>query len=207
MRLAIGGPTRDMVPASFAIDLLHLHEYTVKYGPWPTVTVGFIQSTYIHVGRELFLQAALKQGATHILWLDTDMAFPRTAALRLAAHDRPMVGVNYRVRQESGLFTAQGDDGTRIETTEDSHGLESVAGLGFGMVLMATEVLQGLPRPLFRHGLNLQNGDIGEDLMFCRTLRAAGHEIVIDHDLSKEISHVGLYAYRTCRPALAEVAV
>lgn len=192
MHLAIGGPTRDTVPVSFALDLLHLHEYTVKHGPWPTVTVGFIQSTYIHVGRELFLQAALKQGATHILWLDTDMGFPRTAALQLFAHEKPLVGVNYRTRSVPGLPTAQDENGTRIQTTEASTGLESVAGIGFGMVLMDVAVVEGLPRPLFRHGLNLQNGDIGEDIMFCRTLRAAGQEIYIDHDLSKDISHVGL---------------
>ncbi len=207
MHLAIGGPTRDMVPMSFALDLLHLHEYTIKHGPWPTVTVGFIQSTYIHVGRELFLQAALKQGATHILWLDTDMGFPRTAALQLFAHAQALVGVNYRVRQESGIFTSQDEHGTRIQTTAASTGLESVAGLGFGMMLMDVKAVDGLPRPLFRHGLNMQNGDVGEDIMFCRTLRAAGHQIYIDHDLSKEISHVGLHSYRTIAPALAEVAL
>lgn len=206
MHLAIGGPTRDLVPASFALDLLHLHEYTVKYGPWPTVTVGFIQSTYIHVGRELFLEEAMKQGASHILWIDTDMGFPRTAALRLSYHDKAIVGVNYRVRQESGIFTAQDEHGTRIQTTEESTGLEPVAGLGFGMVLMRTDAVEGLPRPLFRHGLNLQNGDVGEDIMFCRTVRAAGREIYIDHDLSKEMTHVGLYGYRTVS-TLAPVAV
>jgi hypothetical protein len=197
MRLAIGGPTRDTVPASFAIDLAHLYEYTLLRGPWPTVTVGLITATYIHVGRDLFLQAALKQGATHVLWLDTDMGFPRTTALQLFAHDVPLVGCNYRVRHASGLFTAQREDGTRIPTTETSSGLEAVAGVGFGVVLMRTDIVQDLPRPLFRHGLNPQNGDVGEDIMFCRTLRAAGHTIFVDHDLSKEITHVGQYAYPT----------
>jgi hypothetical protein len=104
------------------------------------------------------------------------------------------------------LFTAQREDGTRIPTTDASRGLEAVAGMGFGVVLMRTDIVQGLPRPLFRHGLNLQNGDIGEDLMFCRTLRAAGHTLYIDHDLSKEIGHVGQHTYRTTA-ALAEIAV
>jgi hypothetical protein len=205
MRLSIGGPTRDTVPASFAVDLAYLYEYTLKHGPWSSVMVGFITATYIHVGRDLFLEAALKQGATHILWLDTDMSVPRTTAVQLMAHDQPIVGCNYRVRSESGLFTAQSEDGTRIQTTPTSTGLEAVAGLGFGAVLMRTDIVQGLPRPLFRHGLNLQNGDVGEDIMFCRTLRAAGHTIYIDHDLSKEIGHVGQHTYRTLTPV--EVAV
>lgn len=203
MRLAIGGPTRDTVPASFALDLVHLYAYTVERGPWPTVTVGYIQSTYIHVGRELFLQAALKQGATHILWLDTDMTFPRTTALQLFARDVSMVGCNYCVRQESGLFTAQDEQGTRIQTTATSTGLEAVAGLGLGVVLMRTDIVQGLPRPLFRHGLNMHLGDVGEDIMFCRALRSAGHTIYIDHDLSKEIGHIGQHTYRAQTEAVA----
>lgn len=198
MRLAIGGPTRDTVPASFAVDLAQLYAYTRERGPWgPDVTVGFVASTYIHVGREWFLEAARKQGATHVLWLDTDMSFPRETAVLLAMHDHPIVGCNYRVRQPSGLFTAQSDASVRIETTETSTGLEAVGALGFGVVLMRTDIVADLPRPWFRHGLNAQGGDIGEDIMFCRALRDAGHTIYVDHDVSKEIGHVGTRTYRT----------
>jgi hypothetical protein len=205
MRLAIGGPTRDNVPASFAVDLAQLYAYTTARGAWPTVTVGFLASTYIHVGRELFLEAALKQGATHILWLDTDMSFPRETAVLLAMRDRPIVGCNYVVRQPSGLSTAQRDDGTRIPTMETSTGLEAVDAVGLGVLLMRTDVVADLTRPWFRHGVNAQGGDVGEDIMFCRALRAAGHQILIDHDLSKEIGHVGQHTYRT--PAAVAVAV
>src|SRR4026207_2523046 len=87
MRLAIGGPTRDLVPAAFAVDAAALSADTRERGPWGAdVTVGFIASTYIHVGRELFLEASLKQGASHVLWLDTDMTFPRETAGRVGRH-------------------------------------------------------------------------------------------------------------------------
>lgn len=200
MRLAIGGPTRDLVPASFAVDLAALYAYTKERGPWATVTVGFLTSTYIHVGRELFLEASRKQGATHVLWLDTDMSMPRETAVLLAMHEQAIVGCNYRVRQPSGLFTAQRDDGTRVETTETATGLEAVDAIGFGVVLMRTDIVTDIARPWFQHGLNDQRGDIGEDIMFCRALRAAGHTIFIDHDLSKEIGHVGQHTYRTVSP-------
>ena len=94
MRLAIGGPTRDLVPASFAVDLAALYAYTKERGPWSTVTVGFLTSTYIHVGRELFLEASRKQDATHVLWLDTDMTMPRETAVLLAMHEQAIVGCN-----------------------------------------------------------------------------------------------------------------
>ena len=196
MRLAIGGPTRDTVPAAFAVDVAQLYAYTRERGPWGSdVTVGFVASTYIHVGREWFLEASIKQGATHVLWLDTDMTVPRETAVLLAMHDRPIVGCNYVVRQDSGLFTACNGD-QRVPTTETSTGLEAVEYVGMGALLMRTEVVAGLGRPWFRHGLNEFGGDIGEDVMFCRALGHAGYTIYIDHDLSKLVGHIGQHTYR-----------
>jgi hypothetical protein len=195
VRLAIGGPTRDTVPAAFAVDVAQLYAKTRERGPWATVTLGFVASTYIHVGREWFLEASIKQGATHVLWLDTDMSVPPETAIRLAWHEQPIVACNYVVRQPSGLFTAA-RDGERIATTAASTGLEAVDYVGMGAMLMRTDVVQGLGRPWFRHGLNELGGDVGEDVMFCRGLGAAGYTIWIDHDLSKEIGHIGQTTYR-----------
>jgi hypothetical protein len=207
MRLAIGGPTRDHVPASFAVDAAELYAYTRELGPWGrNVSIGWVASTYIHVGREWFLEASRKQGATHVLWLDTDMTFPRSAAVQLFLHDQPIVGCNYVVRQPSRLFTARRDD-ARVPTLADCSGLEAVDEIGFGCALMRTEVFDGLARPWFWHGLNDAGGDIGEDILCCRALRAAGYPIYIDHDLSKEIGHVGTYIYRGATDAVAQVAI
>jgi hypothetical protein len=196
MRLAIGGPTRDCVPASFAVDLAQLFAYTQARGPWPTVTVGFKAATYIHMGREYFLEDAIQQGATHVLWLDTDMSFPRETAMWLALHDLPIVGCNYLTRHGSNSWTAMREDGTRIATTPEKTGLEAVDAMGFGVVLMRTGLVVGMARPRFRHGLNARDGDVGEDIMFCRAVRAAGQQLYIDHDLSKEIGHIGQYNFR-----------
>lgn len=201
MRLAIGGPTRDTVPAAFAVDLAQLYAYTRERGPWGAeVTVGFVASTYIHVGREWFLEASLKQGATHVLWLDTDMSVPRELAVLLSMHEVPIVACNYRVRQDSGLFTAFRDE-QRIQTHADSTGLAAVDYCGMGAMLMRADVVAELPRPWFRHGLNDHGGDIGEDVGFCRALRATGYTIYIDHDLSKQVGHIGQHTYRTLSQA------
>lgn len=196
MRLAIGGPTRDTGPVSFAVDLAQLYAYTREHGPWRTVTVGYLTSTYIHVGRETFLESSYMQGATHVLWLDTDMSFPMESAVLLAMHEQPIVGCNYVTRDGSRRWTAR-RDGHPVATLPTSTGLEAVDGMGLGAVLMRTDLALTLPRPWFTHGRNAQGGDIGEDLMFCRALTAAGHPIYIDHDLSKEIAHVGQCSYRT----------
>jgi hypothetical protein len=201
MRLAIGGPTRDTVPAAFTVSSAHLFAYTRERGPWGRdVTMDFVASTYIHVGREWFLEASIKQGATHIFWLDTDMTLPRETIVLLAMHEAPIVALNYRVRQASGLFTAF-RDGVRVPTLAHSTGLEAVEYVGMGAMLMRAEVVAGLGRPWFRHGLNGLGGDVGEDVMFCRGLGRAGYPIYIDHDLSKEVGHLGHHTYRTVESA------
>lgn len=211
MRLAIGGPTRDMVPAAFAVDLAQLYATTQAKGPWDVVTVGFIASTYIHCGREYFLDACLLQRATHVLWLDTDMAFPPELAVRLARHNRPVVACNYVTRDGSSQFTAIREDADqmiigRVETGPESTGLEAVAAVGMGAMLMRSDVVRDLPKPWFTHGRHPKTGgDIGEDIVFCRALRAAGHTIYIDHDLSKEIGHVGTHTYRIPAPVALSV--
>lgn len=199
MRLVIGGPTRDTVPASFALDLAALYEHTVTAGPWATVTMGFIISTYVHVGREVALAGAIERNATHLLWLDTDMKFPPDAALRLAKHDKPIVACNYVMRDPRLLFTARRGRHEAVATFPASTGLERVDTVGLGLMLMRTDVVNHLGRPWFRHGVNEAAQDIGEDVMFCRALGAGGHEIFIDHDLSKEIGHVGQHTFRSTR--------
>lgn len=190
-RLWIGGPTRESVPASFALDLAQLYGKCKEH--MPTV-LGFVGATYVHVGREFVVKAAYQHQATHLLWLDSDMRFPPETALRLLLHDKPVVGANYVMRRPQVTFTAM-RDGQRVETTQASTGLESVDVVGMGVLLMRMDVLEGLSKPYFRHGLNDAGEDIGEDVLLCRALKAAGHDIYIDHDLSKEVGHVGQYTF------------
>src|SRR5687767_2946520 len=102
-RIWIGGPTLASVPAGFAMDLAQLYAHTKQH--MPTV-LGFIQSTYVHVGREVVLKAAVQHDATHVLWLDTDMRFPPETVIRLLAHDRPVVAANCVMKHPTQIFTA-----------------------------------------------------------------------------------------------------
>lgn len=202
MRLVIGGPTLATVPASFALDLAQLYARTRDVGPWTSVTMGFIQSTYVHVGREAVLAGAIERQATHVLWLDTDMAFPPDTAIRLAQWNQPIVACNCVMKTAQSVFTAM-RGGQRVETRPESSGLESVDTVGPAVMLMRTDAIAGLCRPWFEHGRNADGGDIGEDVMFCRKLKDIGRDIYIDHDLSKEIGHIGQHTYRPDRAAVA----
>jgi len=197
MRLAIMGPTLDRVPASFAFDFAHLFAASRESGRWQDVKDFFVQSTYVHVGREFVLESAMRWGATHLLWIDTDMSFPEDAADRLARHDLDVVACNCVMKTKRPIYTAV-RNGRRIPTTRESSGLEQVDTIGLAVMLMRASIVHRLSRPWFRHGYDEDlERDIGEDIMFCRALTTAGVPIFIDHDVSKEIGHIGHHTYRT----------
>lgn len=193
-----------MVPASFALRLAELVAFTRQYGPYEDVTVNFVASSYIHAGQEQALEEAIGVGATHVLWLETDMGFPKDTAIRLTEHNRPVVATNAVMRHYPIRFTAI-KQGHRLATEDESFGLEEVDECGLAVMLMRTDVVNNLTKPWFRHEYDHQTGrEIGHDAIFCRRLREAGHRIYIDHDLSKEIEHIGLHAFRPpCRLTVA----
>lgn len=203
MRLVIGGPARETAPVRFALDLAALYAKTLNSGLWWSVTMGFVDATYVHVGREAVLMGALARQATHVLFLDTDMTFPADTALRLLAHRKPIAAANCVMRNPRRIYTAQ-RGGLRIPTYSESRGLEIVDTVGLAVALVRTDVVAGLDRPWFAHGWEA-DADVGEDIRFCDAVRDAGHQIYIDHDLSKDVGHIGQYTYRPT--VTVEVAV
>lgn len=189
IRLAIAVPTRDYVPALFANDLAELYAATQRQ--LPHVTLALQPATLVHRGREkLLYDVSGVWAATHVLWLDSDMSFPPDSALRLLGHDRDVVACNCATRQFPSEYTAVRDN-QRVPTLPESAGLEAVDSAGMAVFLMRTTLLRKLARPWFQYGAH-EN----EDGWFCRKLREAGTEILIDHDLSKEVGHVGPFTYR-----------
>lgn len=206
MKLAIAVPALSNVPAVFANDLAMLYAETSR--AIPQTTLAMMVGTFVHQAREKLLTDLTSiWGATHILWLDADMVFPKDAGLRLLSHvlerdidvmPRNVVAANYATRVHPSRPTAS-KDGQRIPSFNKS-GLESVDHVGMGVFLMATAVVRDLPKPRFWYSTETET----EDVYFCNLLRKAGHEIWIDHDLSKEVGHIGQHVYRE-QPAMAAV--
>jgi hypothetical protein len=189
VRLAIAVPAHDHVPAVFANDLARLLAATQAVVPH--VTLAMMIGTFVHQAREKLLHDIVELwGATHVLWLDADMTFPPDAAFRLLAHDREIVAANYVTRIPPSRPTAK-RDGQCVSSIEAT-GLEDVDHVGMGVFLMKTSVVANLPTPRFWYSTPTET----EDVYFCRLLRAAGHTIAIDHDLSREVGHVGTHTYR-----------
>lgn len=153
---------------------------------------------------------ALSAGATHLLWLDDDMAFPQDTALRLIEHDLPVVCGNYvRKNMEFDTVSENGaidKDFDRISSV-DKTGLERVDGTGMGCMMMTAVALRACRFPWFGHRwFSLQGAEplledglpnlaawrpSFEDRYLCDRLNEAGIPIMLDHDLSQKIWHHG----------------
>jgi hypothetical protein len=197
VKLAIAVPAHDTVPALFANDLARLYAATCA-ALQGRVTLATMIGTFVHQAREKLLHDVMEfWGATHVLWLDADMTFPADAALRLLAHERDVVAANYVTRVGRSRPTARRDG--QYVSSSDATGLEDVDHVGMGVFLMRTAIVADLPRPRFWYSTETET----EDVYFCNLLRSAGHRIAIDHDLSKEVGHVGTHVYREPSGVLA----
>lgn len=190
-RVMIATPCTDVVKAGFAMDLAMLYGLVCASG---AIDAAVMQNrgTIIPQQRATLVDAAQRYGATHILWLDSDMRFPKDTLFRLLTHDKPIVAANYARRRHPALPTAEHRDKGHLFTTDDATGLEVVTQCGFGVMLTRMDVFAKISEPWFQIGYTSNDHQyVGEDFFFCAKARKAGFEILIDHDLSKDIKHVG----------------
>ena len=205
----VGYPCHGQVEAMFAYDLARLVGYSVGNGmgpgrPLDTLRIMAKNGTLIADQRYDIASSAVRLGASHILWLDADMRFPKDTLTRLLAHDKEIVGASYCKRREPlGTVAFNGIHGEPpykvVYTYPFSTGLEKVDRVGFGCLLTRTSALKKMEEPWFpmiwgrdsegRFGLD------GEDTSFFRLAHTAGVECWIDHDLSKEVKHIGVREY------------
>jgi hypothetical protein len=205
-RIHVMVPAGDQVSAQWAMSFANMIGYTIAHlGNKITLHTAARIGTYVHTAREDLIRDAEEAGGHYILWCDTDHKFPPDALIRLLAHDKAMVGINYPTRRMPPRYVAikrtaieHPGGGKLCETRRDSEGLETVEGLGFGLVLMKMAILPTLPKegPWFFFEHNDNGKHVGEDVWFCRLVRQAGWEIHVDHDLSKDCTHVGTVEYR-----------
>jgi hypothetical protein len=195
-KLAVLSPTRDHVHAAFSKCLIEL----VKLNTMNNLDthVVFDASTVLLTQRERLALEARNIGAEYMLWLDSDMVFPPTTALRLLAHKEDIVCANYVRRQPpyKGVAYPVIGDWERPLPYEPQNDLVEVEGIGMGCMLMKTSILDEIPQPWFEFGWTPKSNDhLGEDMIFCQKMAAAGYTVKVDTQLSMETRHLGTYAF------------
>jgi hypothetical protein len=193
-------PARGQVEIGTAFDLAALVNYTNKNSRIE-IKLYTSMGTLIFDQRNNMVETALQDGCTHILFIDADMRFPNDSLIRLLRHNKGIVGVNATTRSEPVKPTAK-----KLEVREDSvvwhpvwskeaTGIEIVDGIGCGVMLIDAEVIKGIEKPYFYFEQLPNHKILGEDIYFCIKASDAGYQTYVDHDLSKEIKHIGSYQY------------
>jgi len=177
MKIVIGIPSGDTIYTDCAMSLLNLVQFTTTQGH--QVAVVNVKSSLIQKGRTEIVQQAQQLDADALLFVDSDMIFPADALLRLLAHDKPVVGVNYARRRPPFDSTGTRERGEKFP----SLGLVRAETLGFGLLLIQGEDIQDTIFKVYRWGKHWTS----EDQDWCRR-----HEVWCDCTLSCEVRHLGV---------------
>lgn len=195
-KLAVLVPCRDMLHSAFSKCLIEL----VKLNTMNNIDthVVYDASTVLLTQRERLAMEAQNIGAEYMLWLDSDMVFPATTAMRLMAHNEDIVAANYIRRQLPAKGVAYEKIGAWEEPLpfESQNNLVPVEGIGMGCMLMKTSILQEIEQPWFEFKWTPESNDhLGEDMIFCQKMAAKGHTVKVDTVLSMELRHLGTWAF------------
>ena len=193
VKVLIAVPSGTTVHASFAQDLALLMSYTTFVKPQMDVMLAFVKGTYLPRARAALVEYAQGHEATHILWLDGDMRFPKDTLLRLLGHELAIVAANYPTRQPPILPTAYDIDRQPMFGHE---GMQEARHTGMGCMLTELRVFRAIGKPYFALGYNrAEDAYSGEDTYFCERARKEGFPVVIDGPLSEQIHHLGEFAF------------
>lgn len=219
-RIAVIFCSHDRVHAGWAYDLAHLCGKFIASGGFVPETgesfsfsLNWCQTSLLPEGRHRLVEDLKAKGVDKALWVDTDMRFPKEGLHMLLRHNLPIVGANYVSRRPPFRFTAATvDNPPRVmETRPGQKGLEEASHVGFGFLLTDMSVFEG-DAPLFDFSWYKSEEEnrwkiIGEDVHFCREMRARGHKVFVDHELSNAIGHIGEFEYNSEVLAQVEAAV
>lgn len=208
MKVGVCVPCRDEVMTSFAFDFAKMVAYDVKTRcakEGNGLMMYTMPGTLIFDQREKLVEIALKEGCDAVLFIDSDMRFPKDMVNILLSREVGICGVNATTRRPPILPTAlnlhiEEKDGKKLHWWEkiDSRGkkgIEKVTAIGFGAVLIRKEVFESVPRPWFDAPWG-KSGIIGEDVHFCIKAQDSGFDTYVDHELSMHIGHVGAREHR-----------
>lgn len=156
----------------------------------------FRKSPRIDDLRNKALDQAVRDGFSHVLFLDADMIFPDDLFARILKYcDREIVVSGFYTQRhppfgpiamqqgklhESGRFTVYLHDNDYDEV--DADGLREEEVIGMGCALIPTAIVRALgPRPWFAYNTDEDGwANVSEDVPFCEKVRAAGYRIFLD---------------------------
>jgi len=157
------------------------------------VRLDIITSCYVHDARNKMVDRAVASGSTHLLFVDSDISFPKDAVQKLIAQDKDVIGGMYNRREEGNLPTILMEEGDKLvipETVPTETFPVFATGTGFMLIKLAS--LSKVEYPYFWFGVH-KDRMLGEDAWFCRQVQKAGLTVWCDPTLG--IKHIGTKEY------------
>ena len=164
-RVCVLIPSGAQWEANFGYDLAKCLAYTASAGV--SLNIYTVNGSILPQNRDLLVKAGQESGATHYMWFDDDMRFPKDSILRLLEHDNEIVCANYRFRNSPEKFVSYTKGKGYIDTTDKSSGLEKVTGIGFGVLLTKKSSFEKIERPWFAIGYNEKTDEYIDEGAFC----------------------------------------
>lgn len=191
-------PAMEMVNAEFAQHLAMAAANLVANGI--KINCAFNIGSVITIARRNLTDIFLKSDFDYAWWIDSDMKFPIDAPIKLLKRNVPLVGANYRRRRfpNPGFTGMMGQPGsfTELVTDDNSPPMQEVDVLPHGCVMVHRSVYEKMPQPHYLQEFVPElNLEIGEDIFFCRKAKEAGFQVWCDHELSREIAHIGIFHF------------
>ena len=218
IRLVVAVPSTQTWDAEFGMSLVFFTNYLASHGAIGKKAIQFRvhnkRGSILANMREWLIQDAIKNDATHLLFIDSDQTFPRDLFHRLYAHEKKVVAANITTKMLPPSPTARlkgGKAGIPLFTGEDDTDLVEVWRVGTGIMLLDLNLFKrkGMEGAWFNQYWKEElNSYVGEDWAFCEKLEKAGHRIYVDQGLSREVGHIGklCYAHDMVVPELLEDA-
>lgn len=203
LKVLIGVPSGQHWLAQFGVDLgsLMVNFYMKRVPGYQSqeLRVANVRSSILPKNRMDIMNLARQADADYLLFLDSDHSFPADLLHRLLAHDKQIVAANCVTKQIPAQTTARYRDadpkGTPVYT-DNKVGLERVWRVGTGVMLISKDVIQAIPNSAWAMKY-LEDADTfqGEDWTFCQACQEKNIPIFVDHDLSREVGHIGNFTF------------
>jgi hypothetical protein len=190
-KITIGVLSQGSVKTEMASSLIMaLYETPVP------IHILFYQGAYIHDNRNKLIEAAQKEGSSHLMFIDYDQVFPPSGIMTLLGRDKDIVGGCYNKRtfplQTTVMASMDGREVRLLNPNEIPREMFRCNVVPAGFMLIRLEALKKMEPPYFWFDF-IDERIVGEDVYFCRKATRAGLEVWCDPTI--RIGHVGEYTY------------
>lgn len=196
VRIAICIPARDQMHTATAFCLWNLAQYLC----WENIESRLFISpgTLIANQRHELVLSAIDWGATHVLFIDSDIEFEPHHVTGLLSRNKQIVGAAYSKRVQPYITTAWSDIDnwdTWIKVSDYEDDVIPVGAMALGFCLIEISVFDKISKPWFQ--LGYYNGEYtGEDIEFFRKVNDSKIDIWLDIPVTKELGHLGTHAFK-----------